>query len=70
MSGFEREELQARMNGTTKEEKQLIAATLPDEILLEELCVRFTDMKQMLNNISKTVKENSPADYQSKQDYK
>lgn len=70
MSGFEREELKRRMLGTTEEEKHIIAATLPDEIILSELCTRFNGMKQMLNNISKTVKENSPADYQSEQDYK
>lgn len=68
MSGFEKEELQARMNGATAEEKQLIAETLPDTVLLGELCARFTGMRQMLDNISKTVKENSPADYQSGQD--
>lgn len=70
LSGFEREELKTRMLGTTKEEKQIIAATLPDEILMEELCVRYIKMVRMLKKITKTVKENSPADYQSEQDYK
>lgn len=70
MSGLEKQELVIRVQGMTEEEKRLIAKTLPDEIILTELCVRFGNMKQMLNNISRAVKENSPADYQSKQDYK
>ena len=55
MSGFEKEELQARMQGTTKEEKQLIAETLPDEILMEEICRRFVDLRETVDSISQAV---------------
>lgn len=68
MGGLEKEELRTMVQGATREEQQLIAETLPDEMLLEELCSRFSKMKQMLNSISRAVKENSPADYQSEQD--
>lgn len=68
MGGLEKEELVIMVQGMTEEEKRMIAKTLPDEIILTEICVRFGKMKQMLNSINRAVKENSPADYQSEQD--
>lgn len=43
MSGFEKEELQTRTKGMTPEEQTVVAGTLPDNILLGELCRRYID---------------------------
>lgn len=41
MSGLEKDELQIRMRGMTVEEKTLVAKTLPDNVLWDELHRRY-----------------------------
>lgn len=52
MSGFEREELQARMQGMTKEEQALVAEILPAEIIWNEMYRRFMKLNGQVNDIS------------------
>lgn len=61
MSGLEKDELQIRMRGMTVEEKTLVAKTLPDSILLEELCRRHMELREKVDNISRAVEEKGGA---------
>lgn len=51
MSGLEKEELHARMQGMTMEEQAIVAGTLKDEILWNELHQRFSDRSSSLEKI-------------------
>lgn len=55
MSGFEKEELQSRMQGMTPEEQALAVRTLPDEVILEEMTRRYINMRDTVNSISHTI---------------
>lgn len=70
MSGLEREELADRIKGMRDEEYQITVKLIPDNILWNELQRRYTVQNEMIKTVRAAVKENSPADYQSKQDYK
>ena len=70
MSGLEKEELADRIKGMRDEEYQIAVKLIPDDILWDELQRRYTVQNEMIKTVKAAVKENSPADYQSKQDYK
>lgn len=55
MSGFEKEELQTRMQGMTLEEQKLVAETLPDEIVFRELTRRYINMREMVMKIGDAI---------------
>lgn len=55
MSGFEKEELQTRAKGMTLEEQRVVAGTLPDNVLMEELCIRYTDLREKVDSISRAI---------------
>lgn len=55
MSGFEIEELTARIKGMTLEEQIVVAGSLYDNVLWGELQGRFASMSAQLNNIRKEV---------------
>lgn len=55
MSGFEIEELTARIKGMTLDEQIVVAGSLQDDVLWGELQGRFTAMSAQLNNIRKEV---------------
>lgn len=55
MSGFEIEELTARIKGMTLDEQRVAARSLQDNVLWGELQGRFTAMSAQLNNIRKEV---------------
>lgn len=57
MSGFEKEELQTRIKGMAPEEQAAAAKTLPDSILFEELCRRYTDLREKVDNINRVMEE-------------
>lgn len=57
MSGFEKEELQTRIKGMAPEEQAVAVKTLPDSILLEELCRRYADLREKVDNISRVMEE-------------
>ena len=42
-------------------EKTLVAKTLPDSILLEELCRRHMELREKVDNISRAVEEKGGA---------
>lgn len=54
MSGFEKEELQIRTRGMTLEEQAVVAGSLKDEVLWNELHQRFTTRSAMLEIIKET----------------
>lgn len=51
MSGLEREELETVIKGMSREQQETTAAFLPDDIILQEVCARYTDMQQKLHNL-------------------
>lgn len=51
MSGLEREELETVIRGMSREQQEATAAFLPDDIILQEICARYTGMQQKLNNV-------------------
>lgn len=55
MSGFEKEELQIRMQGMTLEEQELVAETLPDEVVFRELTRRYINMREMVMKIGDAI---------------
>lgn len=57
MGGLEKEELVIMVQGMTEEEQQLIAETLPDETLLEELCRRYTDLLEEMKQIKQAIRK-------------
>lgn len=59
MSGFEKEELQSRMQGMTPEEQELVVKTLPDEVILGEMTRRYINMRDTVNSISQAVQRGS-----------
>lgn len=57
MSGLEKEELEDRTKGATREEQIAIAKCLDDDILLDELRDRYMSLRHKIRNIEETVKE-------------
>ncbi|EOS75701.1 hypothetical protein C819_02263 [Lachnospiraceae bacterium 10-1] len=55
MSGFEKEELQLRMQGMALEEQKLVAETLPDEVIFEEMTRRYINMREMVRGIGNVI---------------
>ncbi len=55
MSGFEKEELQLRIKGMTLEEQKLVAETLPDEVIFEEMTRRYINMREMVRGIGNVI---------------
>ncbi|MCX4350347.1 MAG: hypothetical protein OSJ60_01805 [Lachnospiraceae bacterium] len=55
MSGFEKEELQLRMQGMVLEEQKLVAETLPDEVIFEEMTRRYINMREMVRGIGNVI---------------
>lgn len=51
MSGLEREELEAVIKGMSREQQEATATFLPDDIILQEVCIRYTGMQQKLHNL-------------------
>ena len=51
MSGLEREELQARMQGMTREEQAQAAGALPDEVIWNEIHKRFAELRSQVDDI-------------------
>lgn len=51
MSGLEKEELECRMQGMTTEEQAVVAGSLKDEVLWNELHQRFSDRSNSLEKI-------------------
>lgn len=52
MSGFEKEELQLRMQGMELEEQEIIAEALPDEIIFREMTRRYINMREIVRDIA------------------
>ena len=55
MRGFEKEELQARVQGMTKEEQALVAGILPDKIIWDEMYKRFVDLRGQVDDIGRRI---------------
>ncbi len=55
MSGFEKEELQLRMQGMELEEQEIIAEALPDEIIFREMTRRYINMREMVQGIGSVI---------------
>ncbi len=55
MSGFEKEELQLRMQGMALEEQKLVAETLPDEVIFEEMTRRYINVREMVRGIGNVI---------------
>lgn len=54
MSGLEKEELQARTHGMTLEEQIVVARSIKDEVLWNELHQRYSTRSAMLEIIKET----------------
>lgn len=55
MSGFEKEELQLRMQGMELEEQEIIAEALPDEVIFREMTRRYINMREMVQGIGSVI---------------
>lgn len=57
MSGLERDEIILRTKAMSLEEQKLAVMVFPDELLWEELQIRYSKQNEMLKGIKAIIKE-------------